>query len=310
MSELEKQNIRLPEQTETEEKTEQTKASPVFPERQQAAKPKRERPLFVGRITLGVMLVAVGILVTLRLLIPQMELLRVAKLAPLILVVLGGEILFAALRHRDRQVKVGFGFSLLCLVLIFGAVGASIVPDLWELYGPAGWDEIQLRETELREEIYEKLDATAVQNVYVHIQPMGSMETLSRSVDICLTGDYESAGEFAKAAQPAVCLAAELGVNHAFVRAESNTESWTLTLEVPTAFLDMTVDDLAGRVEHERFYLDKSGRREPVEMSQWESMREQGLLVEADAVEQARRAGFEEGYQKAREELRNEQKQA
>ncbi len=309
MSELEKQDSRLLEQTVTEEKSQQTKTPPVSPERQKAAIPKRERPLFVGRITLGVMLVAVGILVTLRLLIPQMELLRVAKLAPLILVVLGGEILFAALRHRDQQVKVGFGLSLLCLFLIFGAVGASIVPDLWELYGPAGLNEMQIRETDLREEIYEKLDATTVQNVYVHIQPMGSMETLNRSVDIRLTGDYESSGEFAKAAQPAVRLVAELGVNHAFVRAESNTESWTLALEVPTAFRDMTADDLADRVEHERFYLDKNGRREPVEMSRWESMREQGLLVEADAVEQARRAGFEDGYQKAREEFRNEENQ-
>lgn len=81
---------------------------------------------FVGRFTAGVALVGVGVALFLSMILPRFEILWVLRASPLILVLLGIELLADGLR-RDRGAgsKVDGWTIFLCLVLCGGVFGLS-----------------------------------------------------------------------------------------------------------------------------------------------------------------------------------------
>lgn len=84
----------------------------------------------VGTITMALCLILIGVLLSLRVLMPNIDYLMIARLSPLVLVLLGGEMLIASARHREEKLRFDFLSVILCLILIGGSLVASIVPEI------------------------------------------------------------------------------------------------------------------------------------------------------------------------------------
>lgn len=202
---------------------EKMQAAPV----EKPEKPKKKGPVFVGRFTLGFTLIGLGILFTAGFFVPMAELLTVVKCMPLILVLLGAEILIAAIGHGDRNVKVGFGMTFLCLVLIFGAGVSAVLPQLWEQYGEPRWEEQNKIVQQTKNEFYQQVDSTTVQGVSVHLDE----ENKPTHIGLDLRDQVESEKEFAEAAVPMVRALAEMGIQTASIRGENEETAWELHLD-------------------------------------------------------------------------------
>ena len=191
------------------------------------SKDSPQSPVFVGRITLGVALIVVGLLVTASLFLPGVYLLTMAKFAPLILVLLGLEILVATVRYKEANVKVGFGMTLLCLILIFGAVGAAILPDVWEVYGPGRWERQEEIVQKLERSFYEQIDSTQVEQLSIYLDEQD--KPINAYVN--LAGEFTSAEGVAKTALPMVHKLAQLGIEEAHIEGQNTKQQWSLRLK-------------------------------------------------------------------------------
>ena len=83
----------------------------------------------VGTWTLGVVLIAAGLLMGASLLWPQLDLRWAAKGAPLILISLGVETLLAA--RGDRRVRYDWGGMLLCFLVGLGGLALCAAAWYW-----------------------------------------------------------------------------------------------------------------------------------------------------------------------------------
>ena len=81
----------------------------------------------VGTTTLGFTLIAVGVLMICSLLIPKFPVDMVLRFSPLILILIGGEILYNAFAHREEKLKYDFLSMFVCFLLIIGSACASII---------------------------------------------------------------------------------------------------------------------------------------------------------------------------------------
>ncbi len=96
--------------------------------------PKKVRR--VGTFTFGLLLVAAGVLLLLRSVMPELDLRFVASLLPVALIALGLEVLIYAARP-NVQLKYDGLSIFVCLLILAGVGGASIAVQLWDQYGPA-----------------------------------------------------------------------------------------------------------------------------------------------------------------------------
>lgn len=114
--------------------------------------PKKVRR--VGTVTFGLLLVAAGILLILRAVMPSLDLRFVVSLLPVALIALGVEVLIYAARP-NVQLKYDGLSILVCILILFGVGGSSVMLQLWNEYGPSA----HTAEMRLREELQD--DATA-----------------------------------------------------------------------------------------------------------------------------------------------------
>jgi hypothetical protein len=77
----------------------------------------------VGTFTTGIILVIFGIMFLLRLINPDIDYLLIASLWPLVLVILGIEIILAYLINKEEIMKYDFGAIMLIILLSFFAMG-------------------------------------------------------------------------------------------------------------------------------------------------------------------------------------------
>ena len=80
----------------------------------------------VGAFTLGLSLIAAGICLLCYYFVPGFDFMLAARLAPLALISLGGEVLYFA--ARPGRCRCDFASVLLCLVLMVGCMAVSFVP--------------------------------------------------------------------------------------------------------------------------------------------------------------------------------------
>ena len=107
--------------------------APLTGEAPQTAKPQPLRR--VGSFTLGVCLIAAGIFFLLAYFVPGVDWKLMLKIAPAAgLILLGGEVLFFA--ARPGRWKYDFWSVLICLVLMAGCFGLSLLPVVWDELGP------------------------------------------------------------------------------------------------------------------------------------------------------------------------------
>ena len=186
-----------------DEKNETGSAAPEMPGKQ----PPLRR---VGSFTLGVCLIAAGIFFLLTYFVPGFPTQPVLRIVPAAgLVMLGGEVLFFA--ARPGRWKYDFWSVLICLVLMGGCFGLSLLPVVWEEISP------ERRQTELRlgqeytAEVYDQIKTAAPEvrvkdihgNAYLYSSKTETLRDLDAggghlSLTVVLFGDYDSVQAFAQ----------------------------------------------------------------------------------------------------------------
>ena len=187
-----------------DEKNETGSAAPEMPGKQ----PPLRR---VGSFTLGVCLIAAGIFFLLTYFVPGFPTQPVLRIVPAAgLVMLGGEVLFFA--ARPGHWKYDFWSVLICLVLMGGCFGLSLLPVVWEKIGPERDQASMKLSQQYTADAYAQIrksdpDAPVKDisgNVYLYTGAVKTLEDIDGgsgyvTLDVELSGSYGSAEQFAQA---------------------------------------------------------------------------------------------------------------
>ena len=187
-----------------DEKNETGSAAPEMPGKQ----PPLRR---VGSLTLGVCLIAAGIFFGCYYFVPGFDWQLALKIIPAAgLVMLGGEVLFFA--ARPGRWKYDFWSVLICLVLMAGCFGLSLLPVVWEEIGPERNQASMKLSQQYTADAYAQIrksdpDAPVKDisgNVYLYTGAVKTLEDIDGgsgyvTLDVELSGSYGSAEQFAQA---------------------------------------------------------------------------------------------------------------
>ena len=187
-----------------DEKNETGSAAPEMPGKQ----PPLRR---VGSFTLGACLIAAGIFFLLTYFVPDFPTQPVLRIVPAAgLVMLGGEVLFFA--ARPGRWKYDFWSVLICLVLMAGCFGLSLLPVVWDELGPERNQASMKLSQQYTADAYAQIrksdpDAPVKDisgNVYLYTGAVKTLEELNNgngylSLHVELSGSYGSAEQFAQA---------------------------------------------------------------------------------------------------------------
>ena len=252
-----------------DEKNETGSAAPEMPGKQ----PPLRR---VGSFTLGVCLIAAGIFFLLTYFVPGFPTQPVLRIVPAAgLVMLGGEVLFFA--ARPGRWKYDFWSVLICLVLMAGCFGLSLLPVVWDELGPERNQASMKLSQQYTADAYAQIrksdpDAPVKDisgNVYLYTGAVKTLEDIDGgsgyvTLDVELSGSYGSAEQFAQACrsmtdavqqcrpQPDTLIFAWAPDNDPAESLGTGTlqqvEQYTLEL-VGIAQLDWTADQMAKQTE-------------------------------------------------------------
>ena len=165
----------------------------------------------VGTLTLGVCLIACGVLFLCYFFVPHFNWELALKIAPAAgLILLGGEVLFFA--ARPGRWKYDFWSVLICLVLMAGCFGLSLLPVVWDELGPERNQASMKLSQQYTADAYAQIrksdpDAPVKDisgNVYLYTGAVKTLEDIDGgsgyvTLDVELSGSYGSAEQFAQA---------------------------------------------------------------------------------------------------------------
>lgn len=232
------------------------------PQPRRAQKMRQEWPKVrrVGFFTLGIALILTGGCIAASMILPDFPLFTVAKLAPLVLVALGVEVLWANARKGDAQLKYDLLSMFVCFVLICASMGAATLPILLRYYGPdREYTERRLQQ-ELEEQLNEKLPDGIVLDGYSYVD-LNRMEfdremTLADlktedlvRVNLTLAGAYADENAFAEACAQMLPALRELGVDQVDFHSENGDDQWELQIGGPFQ-MNASAQELAVQVTH------------------------------------------------------------
>lgn len=252
-----------------DEKNETGSAAPEMPGKQ----PPLRR---VGSFTLGACLIAAGAFFLCYHFVPGFDWQLALKIVPAAgLVMLGGEVLFFA--ARPGRWKYDFWSVLICLVLMGGCFGLSLLPVVWDELGPERNQASMKLSQQYTADAYAQIrksdpDAPVKDisgNVYLYTGAVKTLEDIDGgsgyvTLDVELSGSYGSAEQFAQACrsmtdavqqcrpQPDTLIFAWAPDNDPAESLGTGTlqqvEQYTLEL-VGIAQLDWTADQMAKQTE-------------------------------------------------------------
>ena len=104
----------------------------------------------VGTVSFGLLLVAAGSLLIIKILVPSLNVYQFAKFAPAILVVLGIEVLVYAARP-DVKVKYDFLSMVVTFFVLVFIGGASVLGQVWQEYNPKTQQQLYAQRSEKEE---------------------------------------------------------------------------------------------------------------------------------------------------------------
>lgn len=241
------------------------------PQPRRAQKMRQERPKVrrVGFFTLGIALILTGGCIAASMILPDFPLFTVAKLAPLVLVALGVEVLWANARKGDAQLKYDLLSMFVCFVLICASMGAATLPILLRYYGPDREYTERRLEQELEEQLNEKLPDGIVLDGYSYVD-LNRMEfdremTLADlktedlvRVNLTLAGAYADENAFAEACAQMLPALRELGVDQVDFHSENGDDQWELQIGGPFQ-MNASAQELTVQVTHMvRYWEDDS----------------------------------------------------
>lgn len=152
---------------------------------------KTPSPRRIGTFTMGITLVLVGILLLVFLFRP-FDPTPLLRFSPLLLVLLGVEILFQYFHNHGQNLRYDFWGTLFCCFIIFCSLIASAAYPFVE-YGTTYWQVEQKISSEVYEQIYAKLpDSVSLESMDVgcelnysaHGKPAASVEQLTAGDEI------------------------------------------------------------------------------------------------------------------------------
>ena len=260
------------------------------PRRDHLSRPAQPKVRRVGFFTLGIALILTGGCIAVSMMLPDFPLFTVAKLAPLVLVALGVEVLWANARKGDARLKYDLLSMFVCFVLICVSMGAATLPVLLRYYGPDREYTEQRLEQELEQQVYEKLPAGIVQDGYSYVD-LNRMEfdremTLADlktedlvRLNLTLAGTYADESAFAEACAQTLPALRELGVDQVDFHSENGDDQWELQIGGPFQ-MNADAQELAVQVSHLVRYWEND------EYSWWEADELKAYLAEKAQTDQ------------------------
>lgn len=228
-----------------------------------APRPKKVRR--VGTVAFALLLIAAGILLLVQQFVPDFDLLAIARFAPVLLIVLGAEVLYYSAKP-DVEVKFGWLSILGCAFTLVVVGCASLIPLVWDYAGPAREQAIARYNGELQNAAYEALNddpdlKARVNMLYANVwfnhteqgdYTLQSGDTVQLSVEL-LPDTYADAEAFAADCYAITQALQEAGLPLTDYQFDSQTgpsdSGVHYSLHYLASFAEgLTADQLAGRV--------------------------------------------------------------
>ena len=219
---------------------------PVLP-----APPRRPPVRRVGTVTLGLSLIVTGLAITAYFFVPGFDIVSVAKLAPLVLVFLGAEVLWASARRKgEERLRLDFLAAFVSFVLICASLCAATLPAVWRWYGPDRSSTEERLSDELEEQLHaafqgqDVLDCNGWVNLggYEFDREMTLADLRAEDhagANITLGGTGANGDEFAARVAAMLPALRDAGVDRAYFYWSDDDESWDLDLD---GVFDMNAD--------------------------------------------------------------------
>ena len=217
-----------------------------------APAPARRPPVRrVGTVTLGLSLIVTGLAITAYFFVPGFDIVSVAKLAPLVLVFLGAEVLWASARRKgEERLRLDFLAAFVSFVLICASLCAATLPAVWRWYGPDRASTEERLSDELEEQLHaafqgqDVLDCNGWVNLggYEFDREMTLADLRAEDhagANITLGGTVENGDEFAARVAALLPALRDAGVDRAYFYWSDDDESWDLDLD---GVFDMNAD--------------------------------------------------------------------
>lgn len=219
---------------------------PVLP-----APPRRPPVRRVGTVTLGLSLIVTGLAITAYFFVPGFDIIFIAKLAPLVLVFLGAEVLWASARRKgEERLRLDFLAAFVSFVLICASLCAATLPAVWRWYGPDRSSTEERLSDELEKQLHtafqgqDVLDCTGWVNLggYEFDREMTLADLRAEDhagANITLGGTVANGDEFAARVAALLPALRDAGVDRAYFYWSDDDESWDLDLD---GVFDMNAD--------------------------------------------------------------------
>lgn len=219
---------------------------PVLP-----APPRRPPVRRVGTVTLGLSLIVTGLAITAYFFVPGFDIVSVAKLAPLVLVFLGAEVLWASARRKgEERLRLDFLAAFVSFVLICASLCAATLPAVWRWYGPDRSSTEKRLSDELEEQLHaafqgqDVLDCNGWVNLggYEFDREMTLADLRAEDhagANITLGGTVANGDEFAARVAALLPALRDAGVDRAYFYWSDDDETWDLDLD---GVFDMNAD--------------------------------------------------------------------
>lgn len=240
--------------------------------------PRPRKMRRVGTFTFGLVLVAAGVLLILRTVMPELNLTFATNLAPVVLIALGIEVLIYAARP-DVKLKYDGVSIFLCLLILLFVGGAGLFGRVWDTYGPSASlaesrlsDEYETQATALLRADDTLSDAINDLSVRVDLlQPVVDPATAALQSGDYMTlyittwpGAFADRLEFATMARTVIDRCQEAGLpftNYQFDTLQRDIEDDTVTYELFVNSewqFDATAENLAREVYESYWYEGNS----------------------------------------------------
>ena len=209
---------------------------PRYPQPPQYAIPpvqQRYQGRRVGTVTMACALIAVGVLLIIGSFNQSISFLMMARLAPIILIVLGIEILFRYFVSKGEKLRYDFLSGFVCFILIMGSLGMAAIPEVWNNWGP----HREILEETLRAEANqicakalkdEKSVSSMKLSVQLHHSDLPEEMTLEDlraadfvRADLIILNSFQNEEDFVKAAQPILKKMADTGIPFDYINTVS-----------------------------------------------------------------------------------------
>ena len=126
------------------------------PNAAETAAPRPKKVRRVGTVAFALLLIAAGILLLAQQFVPDFDLLAIVRFAPVLLIVLGVEVLYYSAKP-DVEVKFGWLSILGCAFTLVVVGCAALIPLVWDYAGPSREQAIARYNGELQNAAYEAL---------------------------------------------------------------------------------------------------------------------------------------------------------